>query len=89
MSNGYFTIYTNNYFSWPLMAAHGGYAFKRRADGSFDATDTGVANAGALVGAELLARLVRLGVMAPGLGYAEMEAAMAQGRAAMMINGAY
>jgi maltose/maltodextrin transport system substrate-binding protein len=79
--------YTNNYFSWPLMAAHGGYAFKRRPDGSYDAADTGVANAGALVGAELLARLVRQGVMAPGLGYAEMEAAMAQGRAAMMING--
>lgn len=81
--------YTNNYFSWPLMAAHGGYAFKRRPDGSYDATDTGVAHAGALVGAELLARLVRQGVMAPGLGYAEMEAAMAQGRAAMMINGAW
>jgi maltose/maltodextrin transport system substrate-binding protein len=79
--------YTNNYFTWPLMAAGGGYAFKRRPDGSFDATDTGVANAGALVGAELLARLVREGVMAPGLGYAEMEAAMAQGRAAMMVNG--
>ncbi|MBK7613303.1 MAG: maltose/maltodextrin ABC transporter substrate-binding protein MalE [Burkholderiales bacterium] len=81
--------YTNNYFSWPLMAAHGGYAFKRRPDGSYDATDTGVANAGALRGAELIARLVREGVMAPGLGYAEMEAAMAQGRAAMMINGAW
>ncbi len=81
--------YTNNYFTWPLMAAHGGYAFKRRPDGSYDATDTGVANAGALRGAELIARLVREGVMAPGLGYAEMEAAMAQGRAAMMINGAW
>lgn len=79
--------YTNNYFTWPLMAAGGGYAFKRRPDGSYDAGDTGVANAGALAGAELLARLVREGVMAPGLGYAEMEAAMAQGRAAMMING--
>jgi len=79
--------YTNNYFTWPLMAAHGGYAFKRRADGSFDPTDIGVANAGALVGAELLHRLLRQGVMAPGTGYPEMEAAMAQGRAAMMING--
>lgn len=81
--------YTNNYFTWPLLAAHGGYAFKRRPDGSYDAQDVGVANAGALQGAELLARLVREGVMAPGIGYAEMEAAMAQGRAAMMINGAW
>jgi maltose/maltodextrin transport system substrate-binding protein len=79
--------YTNNYFTWPLMAAHGGYAFKRRPDGSYDAKDLGVANAGALKGAELLARLLREGLMPPGLGYPEMEAAMAQGRAAMMING--
>lgn len=79
--------YTNNYFTWPLLAAHGGYAFKRRADGSFDARDTGVDNAGALVGAELLARMVREGNMPSGSGYAEMEAALAQGQTAMMING--
>jgi maltose/maltodextrin transport system substrate-binding protein len=29
--------YTNNYFTWPLLAAQGGYAFKQRADGSYDA----------------------------------------------------
>ena len=79
--------YTNNYFSWPLFAAQGGYAFKQRADGSFDARDTGVNNAGALVGAELLHRLLRQGLMPAGSGYPEMEAAMAQGRVAMMING--
>jgi maltose/maltodextrin transport system substrate-binding protein len=79
--------YTNNYFTWPLLAAHGGYAFKQRADGTWDARDTGVANAGALVGARLVERLLREGVMPAGSGYAEMEAAMAQGRVAMMING--
>jgi len=79
--------YTNNYFSWPLLAANGGYAFKRRADGSFDARDTGVDNSGARLGAELIARLLREGRMPVGSGYAEMEAAMAQGRVAMMING--
>ncbi len=79
--------YTNTYFSWPLLAAHGGYAFRERPDGSFDARDTGVAGPGALVGAELLQRLVREGLMPVGSGYAEMEAAVAQGRVAMMING--
>ena len=79
--------YTNNYFSWPLMAAHGGYAFRQRGDGSYDARDVGVANAGALVGAQLLDRLVREGLMPAGSGYPEMEAAMGQGRVAMMING--
>jgi len=79
--------YTNAYFSWPLLAAHGGYAFRPREDGSFDERDTGINNAGARQGAELLGRLLREGRMPVGSGYAEMEAAMAQGRVAMMING--
>jgi len=79
--------YTNPYFTWPLLAAGGGYAFKARADGTYDARDFGVDNAGALAGAELLNRLVREGVMPVGSGYAEMEAGVAQGKVAMMING--
>ena len=79
--------YTNAYFTWPLLAAGGGYAFKQRADGSFDVRDTGVASKGGVRGAALLERLIREGVMPSGSGYAEMEAAMAQGRVAMMING--
>lgn len=79
--------YTNNYFTWPLLAAHGGYAFRQRSDGSYDPRDTGVHNAGALIGAELLDRLIRQGLMPAGSGYAEMEAAVASGQVAMMING--
>jgi maltose/maltodextrin transport system substrate-binding protein len=78
--------YTNPYFTWPLLAAHGGYAFAQRADGSFDARDTGV-HKGAVVGAALLDRMIREGLMPSGSGYAEMEAGMAQGKVAMMING--
>jgi maltose/maltodextrin transport system substrate-binding protein len=79
--------YTNPYFTWPLLAANGGYAFKRRADGTYDARDTGVNNPGAKLGGELLNRLIRQGAMPAGSGYSEMEAAVAQGRVAMMING--
>jgi maltose/maltodextrin transport system substrate-binding protein len=79
--------YTNAYFTWPLLAAQGGYAFKPREDGSFDERDTGIDNAGALQGALMLEKLVRQGLMPVGSGYAEMEAAVAQGRVAMMING--
>jgi maltose/maltodextrin transport system substrate-binding protein len=79
--------YTNPYFTWPLLGAHGGYAFKARADGTFDARDFGVNHPGALVGAELLQRLLREGVLPMGSGYAEMEAGVSQGRVAMMING--
>jgi maltose/maltodextrin transport system substrate-binding protein len=79
--------YNNTYFTWPLLAANGGYPFKLKADGTYDPADTGVANAGALKGAETLAKLVKDGVMPKGSGYAEMEAGMAQGKVAMMING--
>ena len=79
--------YTNTYFTWPLLAAHGGYAFRQRPDGTWDPRDTGANNAGARVGAELIDRLVRSGAMPAGSGYAEMEAGVAQGRVAMMING--
>jgi maltose/maltodextrin transport system substrate-binding protein len=79
--------YNNTYFTWPLLAAGGGYPFKLKADGNFDPSDTGVNNPGALKGAELLNKLVKDGVMTKGAGYAEMEAGMAQGKVAMMING--
>lgn len=79
--------YTNSYFTFALLAAHGGYAFGRGADGSIDPQDVGVATPGALRGARVVERLVREGVMPPGSGYPEMEAAMAAGRVAMTING--
>lgn len=79
--------YTNTYFTWPLLGANGGYAFKAKGDGSYDATDTGVANAGALKGAELLAQMVKDGVMPKGAAYADMESGVNQGKVAMMING--
>jgi len=71
----------------PMLAANGGYAFKMKADGTYDAKDTGVNNAGALKGAELLTRMVKEGVMPKGATYADMESQMAQGKLAMMISG--
>jgi maltose/maltodextrin transport system substrate-binding protein len=79
--------YNNTYFTWPLLAANGGYPFKLKADGTYDAADTGVNNPGALKGAETLAKLIKDGVMPKGAGYADMEAGMAKGNVAMMING--
>jgi maltose/maltodextrin transport system substrate-binding protein len=79
--------YTNTYFTMPMLAANGGYAFKQKADGTYDPKDTGVNNAGALKGAEMLTKMVKEGVMPKGATYADMEAGMAQGKIAMMISG--
>ena len=79
--------YTNTYFTWPLLAAHGGYAFGRTADGDYDPTDVGVATPGALMGARMLVNMLEAGVMPRGADYAAMEAEMARGNLGMMITG--
>lgn len=79
--------YTNTYFTWPLLAAGGGYAFKIKDDGTYDPKDTGVNNAGSVAGVEAVMKLINAGAMAKGAGYSEMEAGFNQGKIAMMING--
>jgi len=78
---------TEIYYSYGLVSAGGGYAFKRNADGTFDAKDTGVNNAGAVRGVETLMQLIKAGVMPKTAAYAETEAGVNEGRIAMMING--
>lgn len=79
--------YTNTFFTWPLLAAGGGYPFALKADGHYDAANTGVNNAGAVAGVDTIMKLINSGAMAKGAGYAEMEAGFASGKVAMMING--
>jgi maltose/maltodextrin transport system substrate-binding protein len=79
--------YNNTYFTWPILAAGGGYVFGRDAKGELDPTKVGVNSPGAIKGAELLAGLIKNGQMPKGSGYAEMEAAFNKGDVAMMITG--
>ncbi len=79
--------YTNGYFTWPMLAAQGGFTFAQAADGRFDARRTGINHPGAVQGLALIQRLITEGVMPAGAGYPEMEAAMAKGQVAMCING--
>jgi maltose/maltodextrin transport system substrate-binding protein len=79
--------YNKTFFTWPLLAGAGGTVFAARPDGTLDTTQVGVNNAGALQGAEMLARLIREGVMPKGARYSDMEAQFASGKVAMMISG--
>ncbi|MDR3427231.1 MULTISPECIES: maltose/maltodextrin ABC transporter substrate-binding protein MalE [Silvimonas] len=79
--------FTEVYYSWALLAANGGYVFKRNADGSYNSQDVGVNNKGALQGVEMIQKLIASGAMPKTASYAEAEAAMNEGRTAMMING--
>ncbi len=79
--------YNNTYFTMPLLMANGGFAFEKNASGSYDATSTGVNNAGAKQGASLLRKLIDDGVMPSGVDYGVMDAAINKGEVAMVING--
>jgi maltose/maltodextrin transport system substrate-binding protein len=79
--------YNTPYFSFPLLAANGGYPFQRTPSGDYSATDVGVNNAGAVKGAEMLAKLIDTGVMPKGATYSAMEGAMNKGEIAMMLSG--
>ncbi len=79
--------YNNTYFSWPLIAANGGYAFAKNPDGTYDPKNVGVNNEGAAKGVQAIVDLVNAGVMPKGASYADMEAGVNKGKIAMMING--
>ncbi|WP_432467922.1 maltose/maltodextrin ABC transporter substrate-binding protein MalE [Agarivorans sp. Z349TD_8] len=78
--------YNNTYFSWPILAANGGYIFKFE-NGAYDVKDTGVANAGAKMGAKVIKDLIDGGQMPKGADYGVMDSAFNKGEVAMMING--
>ena len=79
--------YNNTYFTFPLLAANGGYPFGRKPNGDYNASDVGVNNAGAVKGAQMLAKMIETGAMPKGATYATMESAMSKGEIAMMISG--
>ncbi len=78
--------YNNTYFTWPLFAANGGYPFKKTADG-YDVKDTGVANEGSKMAANLLKSMIDKGMMPKGADYGVMDSQFNKGELAMMING--
>lgn len=79
--------YNNPYFTWPLLAAKGGYVFGRTEGGGYDPGDVGVDTPGAIEGARMLVSLLASGVMPRGADYAVMEAEMVRGNLGMMISG--
>ena len=74
------------YFTWPLLAAGGAYAFKPTQSG-FDIKDTGVDNAGAKAGMQFLVDQVKANVLNADTDYSIAEAAFNKGQTAMTVNG--
>lgn len=74
------------YFTMPMLAADGGYVFRKTASG-YDVKDTGVDNKGAMAGAKMLTELIDKSVLPRGVDYGVMESTFNKGQCAMMISG--
>ncbi len=74
------------YFTWPVVASNGGYAFKY-VSGSYDANDIGVNNEGAQKGLQFVVDMVKNKVINADMDYAVAEASFNKGESALTING--
>ena len=79
--------YNTPYFTYPLIAADGGYAFKKKEGGTYDVKATGINNDGAKAAVNYLKDLIDKGHMPKGVDYGVMEASFNKGEVAMMITG--
>jgi len=75
------------YHTFPLLSATGGYIFGENPDGTTNPLDIGLANEGAICGANLLLRLVTEGIQMPGADYQTVTGLFNEGKLAMMISG--
>ncbi|MEA9391514.1 maltose/maltodextrin ABC transporter substrate-binding protein MalE [Acerihabitans sp. TG2] len=74
------------YFTWPLIAADGGYAFKHE-NGGYSTKDVGVNNAGSRAGLQFIVDLVKNKHINADTDYSVSEAAFNKGQTAMTIDG--
>lgn len=74
------------YFTWPLLAADGGYAFKFE-KGRYNVKDTGVNNAGSKGALQFIMDMIERGEMGADVDYSVAESAFTTGQTAMTING--
>ena len=74
------------YFTWPLLAADGGYAFKKIADG-YDVKNAGVNEPGVQSAMSFIEKMVQDNVISADMDYSVAESEFVKGNVAMMING--
>ncbi|GAB4307063.1 MAG: maltose/maltodextrin ABC transporter substrate-binding protein MalE [Candidatus Bipolaricaulota bacterium] len=75
------------YHWFPMLSACGGYVFGPDASGALNPCDVGLANEGALRGAQLFADMIEEGLLPAGVSWDTMRALFFGGNAAMVISG--
>ncbi|GEM79190.1 maltose/maltodextrin ABC transporter substrate-binding protein MalE [Vibrio superstes] len=74
------------YFTWPLMAANGGYAFKHT-DTGYDVKDVGIDKQGVKDAMNFIKSLVDTKVISADMDYSIADSSFAKGEVALTING--
>ena len=74
------------FFTWPLIAADGGYAFENK-NGIYDVKSTGVNNAGSKNALQFLVDMIERKELSADVDYGVAESAFISGQTAMTING--
>ncbi len=75
------------YSHFPILTSWGGYLFGKKEDGSYDTSDVGLDNEGALESARWLDRMIKEGIMAPNMTFDAARTLFAEGEAAFYITG--
>ncbi|WP_439290868.1 maltose/maltodextrin ABC transporter substrate-binding protein MalE [Lonepinella koalarum] len=74
------------YFTWPVVASNGGYAFKF-SNGKYDVNDIGVNNEGSQKALQFVVDMVKDKVINADMDYSIAEASFNKGQTALTING--
>ena len=74
------------YYTWPILAADGGYAFKKTVDG-YDTKDVGVNNKGTRKSMLFVKTLVERAIISEDSDYINAESGFIHGKIAMILNG--
>lgn len=84
---GYIVQNPDPYHWFPMLSACGGYIFGKNPDGSLNYCDIGLANRGAVCGAELFDSMIEEGLLPAGVGWDTMTGLWTGGNAGMVISG--
>ena len=85
-TSGILWDYKSPYYSWGIFAGAGAYIWGKN-DGTYNLTDIGVNNAGAIEALSDILKLVKSGILPKSVSYSTAEDKMSQGKLAMMISG--
>lgn len=84
---GFYFELKEPYFSWPFLGTYGAYMFGKTPDGQTNPEDLGLANPGAIRGAQFLRRLTSEGLIPPDASNDVARSLYLGGRAGMILNG--